>query len=41
MDAAFLGDAADDFGGRIVVGRDGLRVDLPAGSKTIETHQTL
>ncbi|MDE2563802.1 MAG: MBL fold metallo-hydrolase [Sphingomonadales bacterium] len=41
MDAAFLGDAPDDFGGKIIVGRDGLRIDLPAGSKAIETHETL
>lgn len=41
MDAAFLGDAPSRFKGPIVVGRDGLRVDLPAGSKAVETHNTL
>lgn len=41
MDAAFMSDAPGKFGGRIVVGRDGLRIDLPAGSKDIETHHAL
>ncbi|WP_338465723.1 MBL fold metallo-hydrolase [Novosphingobium sp. ZN18A2] len=41
MDAAFMGNAPTMFNGKIVVGRDGLRVDLPAANKEIETHETL
>lgn len=41
MDAAFLGDAPSRYNGPIVVGRDGLRVDLPAGSKAVVMHNAL
>jgi ribonuclease Z len=33
---AFLGDAAQRFGGRIRIADDGLRLFLPAGSRAIE-----
>ncbi len=35
LNAAFLGDAASNFGGPITVGTDGLLVSLPAGSTSI------
>lgn len=39
LDAAFMGDAPDRFDGKMMVGFDGLRVDLPAGSEAVETHE--
>jgi ribonuclease Z len=35
LDSYFLGDAADRFGGPIVVGRDGMLFSLPSGSREI------
>ncbi|MBC7519654.1 MAG: MBL fold metallo-hydrolase [Sandarakinorhabdus sp.] len=38
---AFLGDAADHFGGRITVGEDGMIDSLPAGGTAIATRKLL
>jgi ribonuclease Z len=38
---AFLGDAADHFGGRITVGEDGMMVSLPVGGTDIITRKLL
>nr|WP_137676028.1 MBL fold metallo-hydrolase [Parerythrobacter lutipelagi] len=38
---AFLGDAADHFGGAIIVGEDGMIFTLPANSDTIEASTRL
>jgi ribonuclease Z len=41
MEAAFVGNARSHFGGTLKVARDGLRVSLPAGSKSVEFNQAL
>lgn len=38
---AFLGDAPKGFGGKIVVGEDGMLFSLPANSKAIESQQLM
>lgn len=41
MESAFVGDAGKRFDGPLKVGRDGMLVSLPAGSKAIDFDQVL
>ena len=41
MNAAFLGDAPEIYNGPITVGKDGMLLSMPVGSKTITLRELL